>query len=72
MTATLAVLLDVKIPHTSIGCLIPEFLESYSKEEQLYFFYYNALHLMEKWKATFNLPDAQLEGKVALLRKFLM
>ncbi|XP_065365979.1 GPI ethanolamine phosphate transferase 2 isoform X2 [Calliphora vicina] len=61
MTATLAVLLDVKIPHTSIGSLIPELLESYSKEEQLYLFYYNTLHLMEKWKAAFNLPDAQFE-----------
>lgn len=62
MSATLAVLLDVKIPYTSIGCLIPEMLERYSQEEQLYFFYYNALHLMEKLKSRLSLAEIKNEG----------
>ncbi|XP_023308547.2 GPI ethanolamine phosphate transferase 2 isoform X1 [Lucilia cuprina] len=62
ITTTLAMLLDVRIPHTSIGCLIPELLEEgYSRQDQLYFYYYNTLHLMEKWKARFSLQDAQFE-----------
>lgn len=64
ITATLAVLLNVQIPHTSVGCLIPEMLECYSKEEQLYFYYYNTLHLMEKWKIRSNLEDEQFKGKL--------
>lgn len=63
MAPTLAVLLNAQIPQTSVGCLIPELLYVYSKEEQLYFYYYNVLHLMEKWKARFNLADAQFKGK---------
>lgn len=61
MTATLAVLLDVEIPHSSIGCLIPDFFETFSKEDQLYFYYYNTLHLIEKLKSKFDVKQVQLE-----------
>ena len=71
MAPTLSVLLDAQIPHTSLGCLIPELLEIYSKDEQLYFYYYNVLHLMEKWKARFNIADVQFEGKQIFKQQFL-
>lgn len=64
MTATLAVLMDVEIPQTSIGCLIPDFFEIFSKEDQLYYYYYNILHLLEKLKIKFDLKQVQLEGNV--------
>lgn len=63
MTSTLALLLDVQIPHSSIGCLIPDFFENFSQEDQLYFYYYNTLHLMEKLKAKFDFKQVQLDGK---------
>lgn len=32
----------------SIGCLIPELLHEFNLEDQLYAYYYNALHLVKQ------------------------
>ncbi|XP_068147510.1 GPI ethanolamine phosphate transferase 2 [Drosophila tropicalis] len=48
LTPTLSILLSVEIPTMSIGCLIPEMLQSLSKEQQLYAYFYNAHHLMNR------------------------
>ncbi|XP_049307763.1 uncharacterized protein LOC105228950 [Bactrocera dorsalis] len=45
---TLAILWSMEIPPMSIGCLIPELLHEFSLEDQLFAYYYNALHLMQK------------------------
>ncbi|XP_049317848.1 GPI ethanolamine phosphate transferase 2-like, partial [Bactrocera dorsalis] len=45
---TLAILWSMEIPPMSIGCLIPELLHEFNLEDQLFAYYYNALHLMQK------------------------
>lgn len=71
MTPTLAVLLGVDIPFSSIGCLISEFLDNYSKEEQLYFYYYNALHLVEKFRKKFSVNKIKAQGERETLKYVL-
>lgn len=66
MSATLAALLDVRVPETSIGSVIPEILERFSKDERLYLLHYNTLHLMEHLKAKLSLVDYYNEGKITL------
>uniref|UniRef100_A0A1A9ZNE3 GPI ethanolamine phosphate transferase 2 C-terminal domain-containing protein n=1 Tax=Glossina pallidipes TaxID=7398 RepID=A0A1A9ZNE3_GLOPL len=48
LAPTLAIILDIDIPETSLSCLIPEFFDSYTQEAQLYHLLYNAQHLMNK------------------------
>lgn len=45
---TIAALLALPIPASSIGALIPEMLADLSMEHQLYAFHYNAKRLMDK------------------------
>ncbi|XP_053962637.1 GPI ethanolamine phosphate transferase 2 isoform X1 [Anastrepha ludens] len=51
---TLAILWSMEIPPMSVGCLIPELLHEFSFEDQLYAYYYNALHLMRKANIKFG------------------
>ncbi|XP_073812844.1 phosphatidylinositol glycan anchor biosynthesis class G [Musca autumnalis] len=62
MTPTLAVLLGVDIPFSSVGCLISDFIDDFPKEEQLYYYYYNALHLMEKFRRKYTLSQIKAQG----------
>uniref|UniRef100_A0A1I8P023 GPI ethanolamine phosphate transferase 2 C-terminal domain-containing protein n=1 Tax=Stomoxys calcitrans TaxID=35570 RepID=A0A1I8P023_STOCA len=62
ITPTLAILLGIDIPFSSIGCLISEFLMDYSREEQLYSYYYNALHLVEKFRNTYTLNEIKTQS----------
>lgn len=48
MTATISVLLGVPIPSSSIGTLIPNFLQSLSMEQKLYAYFYNGQRLLNK------------------------
>ncbi|CAD7013641.1 GPI ethanolamine phosphate transferase 2 isoform X2 [Ceratitis capitata] len=48
LAPTLAILWAMEIPPMSIGCLIPQLLDEFSLEDQLYAYYYNALHLLQK------------------------
>ncbi|XP_055917156.1 GPI ethanolamine phosphate transferase 2 isoform X2 [Eupeodes corollae] len=48
IAATLSILLDVPIPSTSIGCIIPDLIETLTPEEKLYAFYYNTKFLVDK------------------------
>ncbi|XP_023165186.1 GPI ethanolamine phosphate transferase 2 [Drosophila hydei] len=54
LTPTLAVLLSVEIPTMSIGCLIPEMLQSLTLEEQMYAYFYNAHHLLNRARVKFG------------------
>ncbi|KAH8319714.1 hypothetical protein KR074_004393 [Drosophila pseudoananassae] len=54
LTPTLSVLMSVEIPTPSIGCLIPEMLESMSLEHQMYAYFYNAHHLLNKARVKFG------------------
>ncbi|KAH8415928.1 hypothetical protein KR222_003907 [Zaprionus bogoriensis] len=54
LTPTLAMLLSIEIPTMSIGCLIPELLESLSLEHQMYAYFYNAHHLLNKARVKFG------------------
>nr|XP_017014911.2 GPI ethanolamine phosphate transferase 2 [Drosophila takahashii] len=54
MAPTLSVLLSVEIPTQSIGCLIPEMLQSLSLEHQMYAYFYNAHHLLNKARVKFG------------------
>ncbi|EDX06027.1 GPI ethanolamine phosphate transferase 2 [Drosophila simulans] len=54
LAPTLSVLLSVEIPTLSIGCLIPEMLQSLSLEHQLYAYFYNAHHLLNKARVKFG------------------
>lgn len=48
VTPTIAVLMALPIPASSIGTLIPELLVDLSMEHQLYAFHYNTKRLMDK------------------------
>ncbi|XP_011190625.2 GPI ethanolamine phosphate transferase 2 [Zeugodacus cucurbitae] len=54
MAPTLAILWSMEIPPMSIGCLIPELLHEFNMEDQLYAYYYNALHLVQKANSKFD------------------
>ncbi|XP_016990044.1 GPI ethanolamine phosphate transferase 2 [Drosophila rhopaloa] len=54
LAPTLSVLMSVEIPTLSIGCLIPEMLQSLSLEHQLYAYFYNAHHLLNKARVKFG------------------
>ncbi|ALC41157.1 CG2144 [Drosophila busckii] len=54
LAPTLAVLLSVEIPTMSIGCLIPEMLQSLTLEQQLYAYFYNAHHLLNRARVKFG------------------
>ncbi|EDW02589.1 GPI ethanolamine phosphate transferase 2 [Drosophila grimshawi] len=54
LTPTLALLLSIEIPTMSIGCLIPEMLQTLSLEHQMYAFFYNAHHLLNKARVKFG------------------
>ncbi|XP_034651982.1 GPI ethanolamine phosphate transferase 2 [Drosophila subobscura] len=54
LAPTLAVLLSVEIPSQSIGCLIPEMLQSLSLEHEMYAYFYNAHHLLNKARVKFG------------------
>ncbi|XP_017025239.1 GPI ethanolamine phosphate transferase 2 [Drosophila kikkawai] len=54
LAPTLSVLLSVEIPTLSIGSLIPEMLQSLSLEHQLYAYFYNAHHLLNKARVKFG------------------
>lgn len=54
LTPTLALLLSVEIPTMSIGCLIPEMLQALSLEHQMYAYFYNAHHLLNKARVKFG------------------
>ncbi|XP_017049652.1 GPI ethanolamine phosphate transferase 2 isoform X2 [Drosophila ficusphila] len=54
LAPTLSVLLSVEIPTLSIGCLIPEMLTSLSLEYQMYAYFYNAHHLLNKARVKFG------------------
>lgn len=48
MTATISILLGVPIPSSSIGTLIPNFLQNLSMEQKLYAYFYNGQRLLNK------------------------
>ncbi|XP_030382090.1 GPI ethanolamine phosphate transferase 2 [Scaptodrosophila lebanonensis] len=54
LAPTLAVLLSIEIPKMSIGCLIPEMLQSLSLEHQMYAYFYNAHHLLNRARVKFG------------------
>ncbi|XP_062128332.1 uncharacterized protein LOC133840490 [Drosophila sulfurigaster albostrigata] len=54
LTPTLALLLSVEIPTMSIGCLIPEMLQTLTLEQQMYAYFYNAHHLLNKARVKFG------------------
>ncbi|KAM8713010.1 hypothetical protein ACLKA7_013342 [Drosophila subpalustris] len=54
LTPTLALLLSVEIPTMSIGCLIPEMLQTLPLEHQMYAYFYNAHHLLNKARVKFG------------------
>ncbi|KAH8373021.1 hypothetical protein KR009_010522 [Drosophila setifemur] len=54
LAPTLSILLSVEIPTPSIGCLIPEMLQSLSLEHQMYAYFYNAYHLLNKARVKFG------------------
>ncbi|XP_036330993.1 GPI ethanolamine phosphate transferase 2 isoform X2 [Rhagoletis pomonella] len=60
---TLALLWSIEIPPMSIGCLIPELLSDLSFEDQLYAYYYNALHLVRKVERKFGQKYMQSSSK---------
>lgn len=63
LAPTLSVLLSVEIPTLSIGCLIPEMLQSLSLEHQLYAYFYNAHHLLNKARVKFGHDRVQWSGE---------
>lgn len=65
LTPTLAVLLSVEIPTMSIGCLIPEMLQSLTLEDQMYAYFYNAHHLLNKARVKFGHESVRRSGKVS-------
>lgn len=67
LTPTLALLLSVEIPTLSIGCLIPEMLESLSLEHQMYAYFYNAHHLLNKARVKFGHEHVHGSGKLQRL-----
>lgn len=64
LTPTLALLLSVEIPTLSIGCLIPEMLESLSLEHQMYAYFYNAHHLLNKARVKFGHEHVHRSGNL--------
>uniref|UniRef100_A0A1A9X3S4 GPI ethanolamine phosphate transferase 2 n=1 Tax=Glossina brevipalpis TaxID=37001 RepID=A0A1A9X3S4_9MUSC len=62
LAPTLSVVLDVDIPETSLSCLIPEFFEFYTQEEQLYYLLYNSQHLMNKILKKFPINYVQQQA----------
>ncbi|XP_055838757.1 GPI ethanolamine phosphate transferase 2 isoform X2 [Episyrphus balteatus] len=61
IAATLSILLDVPIPSTSIGCIIPELIETLTPEEKLYALYYNTKFLIDKAMAKYGKNNVQKE-----------
>lgn len=62
LTPTLSVLMSVEIPTPSIGCLIPEMLQSMSLEQQMYAYFYNAHHLLNKARVKFGHDQVRRSG----------
>lgn len=62
LTPTLSVLMSVEIPTPSIGCLIPEMLQSMSLEHQMYAYFYNAHHLLNKARVKFGHDQVRRRG----------
>ncbi|XP_030558101.1 GPI ethanolamine phosphate transferase 2 [Drosophila novamexicana] len=54
LTPTLALLLSIEIPTMSIGCIIPEMLQTLTLEQQMYAYFYNAHHLLNKARVKFG------------------
>jgi len=47
----------------SIGCLIPEMLQALSLEHQMYAYFYNAHHLLNKARVKFGHEIVRRSGK---------
>lgn len=71
LTPTLALLLSVEIPTLSIGCLIPEMLDSLSLEHQMYAYFYNAHHLLNKARVKFGHEHVHRSGNLYKLSKVI-
>lgn len=71
MTATISVLLGVPIPSSSIGTLIPNFLQSLSMEQKLYAYFYNGQRLLNKFVEFLGNESMSDKGKVNINTRFL-
>ena len=60
IASTISVLLGQPIPASCIGTIIPELIETFPKDEQLYILYYNSQRLYNKILKNFNYEDNQL------------